>query len=130
MRRSIRTDFNICSDGFICGKENKKLERLTSITTSTGKSTREKVLEAAGKRHDRNIKAFCSKSASANGEEVTTCYDKAFQSVKSLLEETVLSNKTVVTNLAVLKSHYIEALCEMGVTDAQNYSSWKLKPKT
>ena len=125
------------------------------------KSTREKILEAAVKRHDdvvrcrmithsylfafnakyhrsyyghyisdRNIKALCSESASANGEEVTTCYDKAFPSAKSLLEETLLSNTTVVTNLAVLKSHYIEALCEMGVTDAQNYSSWKLKPKT
>ena len=160
VQRSIRTDFNIRSDCFICGKGNKKLERLTSITTGTGKSTREKVLETAAKRHDdvvrcrmlthsdlfafdakyhrscyghyisdRNIKAFCSKSASANGEEVTTCYDKAFQSVKSILEETVLSNKTVVTNLAVLKAHYIEALCEMGVTDAQNYSSWKLKTK-
>ena len=156
--RSHSSNFNIRTQCFVCGKGDKKSEKLTPITTGSGKSTRQRVLEAAAKRNDeeihtrmlthsdlfafdakyhrscyghyisdRNIEAACSKAATSDKEQ--TCHEKAFHVVQNELEKSVLSQKLTVTSLSLLKEKYVQALVDIGVTDAQQYSSWKLKTK-
>ena len=60
LTREVTSSFNIREQCFICGssekrKPDKSREKLTPISTGTGKSTRSKVIEAAEKRQDEVI---------------------------------------------------------------------------
>ena len=56
LRRSETSQFDIRKDCFICGRSQKRNEKLTSITTGTGSSTRQRVLNAAEARNDHQMR--------------------------------------------------------------------------
>ena len=166
-RRLTREDtssFNIREQCFICGssekrKPDKSREKLTAISTGTGKSTRSKVIEAAEKRQDEVIRlrmlchpdlfAFDGKyhrscyshyisdrnvQASANTmqEQPLSTHDKAFHRLAHEIEQTVLSKQTPrVSTLARERHNFISIKIEMGIPqqEAQQYSTWKLKQR-
>jgi len=166
-RRLTREDtssFNIREQCFICGssekrKPDKSREKLTPISTDTGKSTRSKVIEAAEKRQDEVIRlrmlchpdlfAFDGKyhrscyshyisdrnvQASVNTmqEQPLSTHDKAFHKLAHEIEQTVLSKKTPrVSTLASERHNFISIKIEMGIPqqEAQQYSTWKLKQR-
>ena len=166
-RRLSREDtgsFNIREQCFICGyyekrKPDKSREKLTPISTSTGKSTRSKVTEAAEKRQDEVIRlrmlchpdlfVFDGKyhrscysnyisdmnvEASGNKmqEQPLSTHDKAFHKLAHEIEQTVLSKQTQrVYTLARERINFISIKIDMGIPqqEAQQYSTWKLKQR-
>lgn len=55
LSRADTTSFKIRRDCFICGKASSRPEPLIAISTSTGASTRDKVLRAASERLDEDV---------------------------------------------------------------------------
>lgn len=149
--------FDIRNDCFICGKPNTARDRLTPVSTGTGQSTREKVLAAADKRQDKKIHmrmlavpdlfAYDAKyhrlcyshyiserniaAASHKAGETTTCtlHDEAFEELQHHLEQTVFSRHKTVTTLTCLKAQFVGYLVELGATNAEQYTAWKLKER-
>ena len=166
-RKSARTEttgFDIRRDCLICGKDNQhrnhksnqRIDHLTDIQTGTGKSTRDKLLNASEQRGDdvvhhrmlTNIDLFAADAkyhrgcyqSYISGRNILSCqrkaavpdptgYDKAFEEVVDLLHRTVLSKDMEVTKLVQLRTDYVNRLAELGVDTSQSYSSWKLKQR-
>ncbi len=55
LSRADTTSFKIRRDCFICGKASSRPEPLTTISTGTGASTRDKVFQAASERLDEEV---------------------------------------------------------------------------
>lgn len=155
--RSETAGFNIRNNCFICGKSNTYRNKLTPVSTGNGHSTRQKVLAAAIKRQDNNVHmrmlaypdlfAYDAKyhrscyshyisernitaAIRKTGEEtVATLHDEAFDELKCHLEQTVFSNNKTVTTLVHLKDEYVGCLISRGITNAEQYKTWKLKER-
>ena len=59
----------------------------------------------------------------------TSVYDEAFDELKTHLNQTVFSKQKTVTNLARLTDQFVKMLLELGATNAQQYTAWKLKER-
>ena len=91
--------FNIREQCFICGEREKKMNKLTQISTGTGETTRSKVLAAAEERMDEEIKMrmLCYPDLFAfDAKCYRTCYshyisDRNIKAARSFLFMTWLS---------------------------------------
>lgn len=156
LSREDTISFNVRRDCFICGKDRVRPESLTSISTGTGKTTRDKVLHAAQERADEEVQlrmqayhdlfAFDAKYhrsclahyisdrnvAAAKrkhlNEEKVSIHDKAFDALIEQIDQTLLSQDVNVTSLRSLREHFENNLKILS-TDAAKYASWKLKEK-
>lgn len=154
--REDTISFNIRRDCFICGKDRIRPERLTPITTGTGKNTRDKVLHAAIEREDEVMQfrllahedlfafdAKCHRSCLAHyisernvsaakrkslSEKQMSDHDKAFHMLTEEIDQTLLSQNMSVTYLSSVTDNFHRNL-EMFSTDASKYASWRLKEK-
>ena len=157
LSRSETGGFDIRNECFICGKPNTIRDKLSSVSTGTGHTTREKVLQAAKDRQDSHIRmrmlsypdlfAYDAKYhrvcyshyiselniASArrkSGEAAeTSVYDEAFDELKTQLNQTVFSKQKTVTTLVRLTDQFVKLLLELGASNAQQYRAWKLKER-
>lgn len=158
MSREDTTSFNIRRDCFICGKDTNRPELpLTPITTGTGKSTRDKVLEAAAERLDEVVhlrmlahpdlfaydakyhrKCYAHYISGRNitaaqrrslNEKSTSAYDKAFYDLTEEINQTLFAKDITVTDLVTLRKSFIEKLKTYEAESAESYSSWKLEGK-
>lgn len=156
LSRASTSDFNIREQCFICGKGEKKDNKLTQVSTGTGEATRSKVLSAAEERLDDEVKlrmlsypdlfAFDAKyhrtcyshyisdrnikaaRKKVESELEFTSYDTALNILTKELKGSIFSSRKTVLSLKDLNARFIEILGSSGASET-NYASWKLKQK-
>lgn len=144
LRRSDTSAFNIRTDCFICGSSNTRKEKLTKVSTGTGSSTRQRIIEAALERQDNEIhmrmlshpdlfaydaryhrscyscyvsdRNIKAVQSKAAAHRSMSEFDKAFLSLGKEIEKTVLSQDRLLVTLMSLRSRLIELLNEDRMT--------------
>ena len=156
LSRASTSGFNIREQCFICGEREKKMNKLTQISTGTGETTRSKVLAAAEERMDKEIKmrmlcypdlfAFDAKyhracysryisdrnikdaRSKAESESNFSVYDMDFKELTVELNTSIFLTRKTVMLLTDLHTRFLELLEAQNCSDT-SYSSWKPKQK-
>lgn len=157
LKRDGTQTFDIRTHCFICGKPPNprgSAEKLTAITTDTGLSTREKVLNAAERRNDNvvhmrmlihtDLFAYDAKyhrkcyshyisernilASQRKHEGHHSAHSNSFQVLVEHIRTNVLSKHEVASLSAMLAMYKSESKKE-GHDSIEQYTSWKLKQK-
>jgi hypothetical protein len=156
LRRNDTSQFDIRSDCFICGKSHSWKEKLSNVSTGTGATTRQKVLNAAIQRNDdaiqmrmlANTDLFAMdakyhrtcyshyislnniKAACATAKLDSSDNESAFTSLCREIEDTVLSKTTSITTLAVLHERFVAIVsADVNCKTHTFCTTWRLKEK-
>ena len=156
LNRASTSGFNIREQCSVCVEREKKMNKLTQISTGTGETTRSKVLTVTEERMDEEIKmrmlcypnlfAFDAKyhrtcyshyisdrnikaaRSKAESESNFSVYDMAFKELTLELNTSIFSTRKTVMPLTDLHTKFLELLETQNCSDT-SYSSWKLKQK-
>ena len=155
LRRYDTSQFDIRSGCFICGKSHSWKEKLSNVSTGTGATTRQRVLDAAIQRNDYEIQMrmlsntdlfamdakyhrscyshYISlnniKAASARAKVDKSDNACAFKSLCKEIEETVLSKTISITTVSVLNERLVAISAEVNSKTNESCTTWRLKEK-